>query len=117
MIPLRRAQGQELESPREAGGRDITCCVNVIEALRRRPWILLELACAGLLIAWRCAAPTWHPFYLDILFFLGLYWVLLALCPDPRAHEWGAVGLTLFFLAIYVKSIMPNVLYVANLLP
>ena len=114
MIPLRRGQGQDLESPRGRPGHDITCCV---KALRRRPWILLELAGAGLLIAWRCAAPTWHPFYLDFLFYLGLFWVLLALCPDGRAHQWAAIGLTLFFLAIYVKGIMPHVLYVAELLP
>ena len=84
---------------------------------RRRPWLLLELALAGLLIAWRVAAPTWHPVYLDFLFYLGLFWAFLALCPEPRAREGAALALSLLFLAVYLKGVMPHLLLVAGLLP
>ena len=117
MIPPCRERGQELESPRRGMQRDINSCVKLAEEIRKRPWVLLELALAGLLIAWRVAAPTWHPFYLDILFYLGLYWILLALCRDPRAREGAAVGLSLLFLGIYLKGVMPNLLLVTDLLP
>ncbi|HEX7901319.1 MAG TPA: hypothetical protein VF950_26405 [Planctomycetota bacterium] len=84
---------------------------------RRAVVTLVELALAGLLIAWRCVAPTWHPFWRDILFLLGLYWIFLVLCRNTRAREGVTLALTLVCLGIYLKSVMQDLLFVANLLP
>jgi hypothetical protein len=91
--------------------------VRAIAEPRRGAWTLLELALAGLLIAWRIAAPTWHPVWQDLLFYLGLYWVFLALCRDARAREWATLALSLLFLGIYLKGVMQNLLLVSDLLP
>ena len=89
----------------------------VEESRRGVAWAFLEVALAGLLIAWRCTAPTWHPVYFDIPFYLGLFWIFLTLCPNPRAREAVAVGLMLLLLAVYLKGIMPHMLLAFDLLP
>lgn len=111
MIPLGRAQGQELE------GRGIKSFVKFLAEIRRRPWILLEVALAGLLIAWRFVAPTWHPVWCDLFLYLGLYWICLAFAPGER--RWTAITLLLMLglLAIYLRAQVPQVLVAVDLLP
>ena len=91
--------------------------MNAIEEPRRGAWTFLEAALAGLFIAWRCSSLLSHPLYLDIPLYLGLFWIFLALCPVPRAREALAVGLMLLFFAIYLKSVITNLLFVADLQP
>lgn len=91
--------------------------MNPPAAIRRRPWGLLELALSGLLIAWRCAAPTWHPLWADLFLYLGLYWMLLVLAPAPWSDTWGLLTVMLILLAICLKGQMPHVLLACDLLP
>ena len=88
-----------------------------LEELRRRPWLLLELGLAAALVSWRCVAPTWHPVWLDIFFYLGLYWAYLAIGTAPRLWTGITLALMLGFLAIYMTRQMPHALLAADLLP
>jgi hypothetical protein len=90
--------------------------VTAFERVRRRPWILLELALAGLLIAWRLAAPTWHPVWMDLLFYLALYWAWTALFPESKAWTRVTLALMLLGLGIYLKHQIPQMLLLVNLL-
>lgn len=111
MIPPGEAMGQELE-------RDgITSSVNVMEAVRRRPWILLEFLLAGALIAWRFVAPTWHPVWQDLLFYLGLYWIYTAAAPESKAWTGVTLAIMIGFLAICLRAQLPHILVAFELLP
>lgn len=108
MIPPARERGQVLER------RGIKSFVNSGRRLR----LALELLLAGALIAWRCVARTWHPFYLDIFFYLGVYWIFLALAPrESKARTPVAVLMCLGLLALYLKAQVPHMMVVAELLP
>ena len=95
----------------------ITTSVKALAEIRRRPWCLLEVALAGALIAWRFVAPTWHPVWFDLLFYLGLYWIYLALFPETKSWTAVTLGLTMLGLGIYLKGQLPHMLLVAELLP
>jgi hypothetical protein len=92
--------------------------VNPLVELRTRPWGFLEIALAVALVAWRCAAPTWHPFYRDILFYLGLYWIFLVLVPESSpARTPVTIGMMMLALGIYATGQMPHMLLSLDLLP
>ncbi len=77
----------------------------------------LELALAVLLLVWRCLAPTWHPVYLDLLFYLGLYWVFLILDAKADRVETLTAFLMIALFGIYLRAQMPHWLVLVDLLP
>jgi hypothetical protein len=87
------------------------------EPPRRVRWKVLELALAGALVAWRGAAPTWHPFYFDVFFYFGLFWADLVVRPGHRSWVAATGLLMLLTFGLYLKAQMPHILVSANLLP
>lgn len=136
-----RGRGLQLQAPRSGGRRDVETGgrhdasiayasggpaagsigyndgVKIPAALRRRPWMPLELALAVLLLVWRCLAPTWHPVYLDLLFYLGLYWVFLILDAKADRVETLTAFLMIALFGIYLRAQMPHWLVLVDLLP
>jgi hypothetical protein len=82
--------------------------VNSTEAVRRRPWAALEVVLAGALVAWRFVAPTWHAVWLDLLFYLGLYWIFVALCPESKRGSAAAWVLMFLLLILYLRAQGPH---------
>ena len=91
--------------------------MDAIEEPRRGARIAIEAALAGLLVLWRCTTHLYQPLYLDIPLYLGLFWLFLLFRPAPKEREAAALGLMLVFLAVYLQSVMPNLLYISDLAP
>lgn len=87
------------------------------ELSRRRAITAAQAVAALSLAAWRLLAPTWHPFWQDILFWAALYWLATLFGRESRAWPALTGAVVLGLALIYLSGQMPHMLLVYDLLP